>query len=85
MEISGLVRKYDCHCPRFNIVSDLADPVGYVPVPDHVHTVLPGTRMGALRGNVPEKEIRIVPEKRPGEYVQDQKKGVTLTRNLKKI
>jgi hypothetical protein len=41
--------------------------------------------MGALRGNEPEKEIRIVPEKRPGEYVVDQKKGVTLTRNLKKI
>jgi hypothetical protein len=41
--------------------------------------------MGALRGIEPEKEIRIVPEKRPGEYIQDQKKGVSFTRNLKKI
>jgi hypothetical protein len=30
--------------------------------------------MGALRGNEPEKEIRVVPEKRPGEYIEDQKR-----------
>jgi hypothetical protein len=41
--------------------------------------------MGALRGIEPEKEIRIVPEKRPGVYDIGSKKGVTLTRSLKKI
>lgn len=61
MKLPRSIREYNRHCLRLHIVSQFANPVGYHPVPYHVHNEssasAPGT--SASCGNGAGEEIRI--------------------------